>query len=357
MSKCTVVQSHRGPYELIRNASLDEILALESNGRVYWLVDDVLPRLGYFKDFPDFENVITICAAEESKSVEFIFPLVEQLLAKGLKRDAVLVAVGGGVIQDITCFIASIFMRGIDWYFVPTTLLAQCDSCIGSKSSINFGSYKNIFGTFKPPKKIFQAPFFLASLSSIEIQSGIGEILKVSLIDSRSTFDDATSKIKRMQTDQACLQQYIDHALAVKVKYVEQDEFDQGERIVFNLGHTFGHALEAASQFKLPHGVAVALGIYFAFWLSESEGLILPLCTKDSPNRILHDFGGYLKTRIDLSLFLAALRRDKKNKQAQYGFILPAGKEFELSLHYLPMSQDLDNKLISCLKDTFVAAR
>ncbi|MEO8162360.1 MAG: iron-containing alcohol dehydrogenase [Ilumatobacteraceae bacterium] len=202
-------------------------------------------------------KTITIEATENAKTLKQVIPIIELLVHNRIRRNHQLVAIGGGVIQDITCFIASILLRGVDWHFIPTTLLAQADSCIGSKSSINLESTKNIVGTFYPPRSVWIDANFLTSLGEFELRSGIGEILKVHAIDSPESFDQVAADYESLLGDPVVLRKYTLGSLLIKKRFIELDEFDSGIRNIFNFGHSFGHAIEAATGFAIPHGIAV----------------------------------------------------------------------------------------------------
>ena len=177
------IKSHTGSYQVIFDNNLLDSNTIENLGTHYIIDRNV------FKLFSNEmllalsrKEVVLIDATEETKSYRGVEPIITQLLGHNMKRDSVLVAIGGGITQDITCFIATTFMRGVKWTFVPTTLLAQADSCIGSKSSINFDKYKNLLGSFNPPNEIYVCDQFLTSLTDKDFKSGIGEIVKLLII-------------------------------------------------------------------------------------------------------------------------------------------------------------------------------
>ena len=297
-------------------------------GDCHFLVDSNVARLYEEELAPVLQagRTILIDAVEPSKSLQNIIPVFERLVAARARRDHILVAIGGGIIQDITCFIASTLLRGMRWRFVPTTLLSQADSCIGSKSSINLGDTKNILGTFNPPDEIFIAPRFLGTLDEKEIRSGIGEILKVHAIDSPASFDRVALAYPQMLTDQAVLLAYIRSALLIKQRYIEIDEFDRGVRNIFNYGHSFGHAIEAATHFGIPHGIAVSMGMDMANSIAVRRGL-LPGRQFTRMHPVLRsNYLAYADTDISLDELLAALQKDKKNTNTELGLVFPLGE-------------------------------
>lgn len=338
MSEQLVIQSHRGAYTVHFD---DRILPdppglLE--GESHFLIDANVARL-YASSLHvvlQHPNAIIVEATEENKSIERVVPVIERLILNKVRRDHILVAIGGGIIQDITCFIASTLLRGLPWRFVPTTLLAQADSCIGSKSSINLGITKNILGTFNPPQSIFIHSGFLETLEGKDIQSGVGEIVKVHAIDGIAAFDRLAADFDRLFDDRVVLLKYIRAALLIKQRYIEQDEFDRGIRNIFNYGHSFGHAIESATNYAVPHGVAVTLGMDMANYIATKRGL-LPEKHHHRMHAILYkNYVNYAKTHIPLDVMLSALMKDKKNTNAMLGLILPVGEDAAIQRVQVP---------------------
>lgn len=214
-------------------------------------------------------------AVEENKTVAKALEIMDHLVALETKRNTLLVAIGGGITQDVVCFIASVLYRGISWYFVPTTLLAQTDSCIGSKSSINYNKFKNLIGTFYPPMAIYIYPQFLRTLSHRDYLSGLGEIAKIAIMYGRDGFYVFRNTLPQMLArDEQVLRAHIEKSLDFKKAVIEIDEFDRDYRNIMNYGHTFGHALETESTFAVPHGQAVTAGCLIANEISTARGLI-----------------------------------------------------------------------------------
>jgi 3-dehydroquinate synthase len=321
------------------------------DGEAHFLVDANVARL-YHADLRavlDHPNTIRIEATEENKSLERTIPVFEQLVSNRIRRDHMLVAIGGGIVQDITCFVASTLFRGISWSFVPTTLLAQADSCIGSKSSINLGGTKNILGTFYPPRQVFIASRFLETLESRDVRSGVGEIVKVHAIDGVAAFDGLANDFDRLFVNDSVLQRYVRSALLIKKRFIEEDEFDRGIRNVFNYGHSFGHAIESATQYEVPHGIAVGLGMDLANSLAVKLDL-LPAehhCRMHALLRKL--YGEYAKVSISPDDVLSALFKDKKNTRATLGLILPVGSAANIERVAVAPDATFD----ACFRDVF----
>lgn len=326
------IQSHKGVYRVFFDSNLLDNMAPIASGDCHFLVDSNVARLYQRELEPILQSgrTILIDAVEPSKSLHNIIPVFERLVAARARRDHILVAIGGGIIQDITCFIASTLLRGVRWRFVPTTLLSQADSCIGSKSSINLGDTKNILGTFNPPDEIYITPRFLGTLDEREIRSGIGEILKVHAIDSPASFDRVAQVYPHMLEDQAVLLTYIRSALIIKQRFIEVDEFDRGVRNIFNYGHSFGHAIEAATHFDIPHGIAVTMGMDMANSIAVRRGL-LPLSEFARMHPVLlRNYLPFAKTNIPLDELLAALQKDKKNTSTELGLVFPIGEAVQI---------------------------
>lgn len=268
---------------------------------------------------------IGIDSSEPQKSYQEITPIIENLIEQGFRKNHRLVAVGGGITQDVTAFIASIMYRGVDWIFFPTSLLSQGDSCIGSKTSINFGRFKNQLGGFYPPNKIFIFPEFLKTLSHAEIKSGMGEMLHYFIVSGKSDFDFYKNNYKKAFTDKNILAKIILRSLKIKKRYIEQDEYDENIRQVFNYGHSFGHAIESLTNYKIPHGVAVSFGMDIANFISLKMG-ILDKEVRDEIREVTeYIWEGYSIKIIEIESFKHALSKDKKNVGTKLGLILNKG--------------------------------
>jgi 3-dehydroquinate synthase len=236
-----------------------------------------------------------------------------ELVRRRVRRDFTLVAFGGGIVQDVTAFSASVLFRGIAWAFLPTTLLAQADSCIGSKTSINLGETKNVLGNFYPPSWVVIDPRFLESLSAEDIESGIGEMLHYFVYADSPALDAIIAEHAAVIDDRARLLPYIRESLTIKKRVIELDELDRGERNKFNYGHTFGHALEAVTDFAVRHGHAVTVGMDIANYVSVGLGLLAPSAFQDLHGLLRTNFPRYDWAGFDVDRYLGALTRDKKN--------------------------------------------
>lgn len=265
-----------------------------------------------------------IDASEHAKSYEQVASVFCWLLEAKVRRTSNLVVIGGGVLQDIGCFVASVLMRGVRWTLIPTTLLAQCDSCIGSKSSLNINRFKNQLGTFYPPHDVRLSFDFLQSLTTDEIYSGLGEAIKLHLIDGQPATDGLRQMLTSTDASRLPLPEIVWASLKIKQRFIEEDEFDRGIRNFLNYGHTFAHAFESATSYAIPHGIAVTMGVVFATYFAERLELT-PAGTFDELLAWTRPyFAKYLDVlnRADVNAIVAAMRQDKKNVGDQVTFVL-----------------------------------
>ena len=229
----------------------------------------------FFK--PAFEragaSAIFIEATETNKSLDASPAVIEKIRKAGANRQTELLAVGGGIIQDLSAFIASVYMRGLKWSYMPTTVLAMVDSCIGGKSSINVGPYKNLVGTFHPPLRVLIDPALARTLPDDQMASGLIEAAKICFCRGEESFARHVSYGPSVGMDTAALERVIVNSLQSKRWFIEIDEFDKGERLLLNFGHTFGHAIEGATHFAVSHGIAVGLGILCAIEFERQRGV------------------------------------------------------------------------------------
>ena len=340
------IKSKIGNYSINWNTPQDEQYQSIFNQCRIAIVDKNVNRL--YGDDPEtfgrISHLIIQDAEEEKKTAETSLSICSKLLDYDFKRGETLVAIGGGIIQDLVTFSASILFRGIPWIFIPTTLLAQADSCIGGKSSINFYKWKNQLGNFYPPRRINIVPDFLETLTDQDIRSGLGEILKVHLLAGPSMVKEIITYLIQHPRDNEKFHQAIFRSLKVKSDIIEEDEFDTGKRLLLNFGHTFGHALETATNFGINHGIGVALGVDMAGFLSFQMGKI-----SEDYFKTIHSLVATLirpedKIDVDQESFIQALKHDKKTRPGQYCFILPyeLGKVEKV---FLPMDEKVEATL------------
>lgn len=242
-------------------------------------------------------HIVTVPEGEESKSLDALSLLLNTMLQKDFGRTDCIVAVGGGVVGDLAGFAAAVFMRGIDFYNIPTTVLSQVDSSIGGKTAVNLGGVKNAIGAFYQPKAVIIDPEVLSTLPKRQIANGLAEALKMALTSDAALFEifERGDAIESIET-------VITRSLRIKRSVVEQDEKESGHRRILNFGHTLGHGIEAASKGSLSHGECVALGM-------------IPMCAPDVRERlvaVLRSLGLPTKTEGDIETILKLTNHDKK---------------------------------------------
>ena len=293
---------------------LEELLSLEHKT---FLVDENLWRhhsQGILRGLTPAETTI-LPALEERKTLEGVKEIYDGILGRSAKRNLTLVTIGGGILQDVTGFAASTIYRGVKWFFMPTTLLAQADSCIGGKTSLNYKGYKNLVGSFYPPMAVWIDPYFLGTLKTQDFYSGLGEVVKLHIMGGelkiRQLLKDFDSIRNR---DVNALQGAIQTSLEIKKTYITDDEFDQGKRNMLNYGHCFGHALESVTDFRIPHGQAVVIGMILANIIASKRHLLSEERNRFMENKLLLPT---LQTKIlpgDLQpdLVIKAMMQDKK---------------------------------------------
>jgi len=329
ISALFTIQSQIKPYTVERGSSFEAAINDYGDDRKdVWLVDRVFID-GSLKveSLVSRLNIVAVSANEETKSFQSLNSIIIEIIGKGLKRNGRIIVLGGGVVQDIGCFIASILYRGVKWEYIPTTLLSQSDSCIGSKSSINIGSFKNQLGTFYPPTKVLLFNSLLSSLPYDEVRSGMGEILKLQYIAGEEPFNELLREIKKVGLNGCELSKWVDLSLVIKKKYIEIDEYDLGVRNILNYGHTFGHAYETCTFYEIPHGIAVVLGMLTAMYVSMRMGLMVDATYRSIKLDLFemyHPYEELIKALEPIKL-LEAIRKDKKAEGDSIKCILTKG--------------------------------
>ena len=296
-------------------------------------------------------HAIYINAIEEQKSLVTVESVMISLKRMGMTRGDLLTVIGGGITQDVGTISASLYMRGVKWVYFPTTLLGMADSCIGGKSSINAGEAKNLIGNIYPPAEVVIDINFISTLQGLEINSGLAEAGKIAFCHGTSSFGQFLELVNG--STELVWDDLLFLVLQLKKWFIEIDEFDQKERQLLNFGHTFGHALETATDFRVPHGIAVAMGILAAGLLFDEEvekesatteiakfmtGLVKSLEDKNSM------FNG-----IDWEKYASAFKADKKHGQDCYRVIIPS-KNSGVEIYELPKMQDSVLRIVNAQK-------
>lgn len=347
---------------------------LNDSGNVFVVIDSNLKHLySYFEGC----NLIEIDTSEQKKNLDTVASIAEKLLDSGADRGAFILGVGGGITTDMAGFVASIYKRGVNFAFVPTTLLAQVDASIGGKNGVNFESYKNILGTINQPQWVYICVEVLRSLGVKEFRAGIAEALKTFILFDAEYYNTAVMYFEELENfyskngtylqnggshngefyKEETLLEIIGKCAEYKSGVVERDEFEKGERRMLNLGHTFAHAIEkvcadSSSYTPVMHGEAVAIGMVLAAKLSAKYyGM-----SQEFPDRLAEDLKkvglpvdvpcNFEGDAIDVKVLVEALKKDKKVKGDSIHFILPKGiGEVEDVLVPLKVVEELANDL------------
>lgn len=355
MSNKFIVKSRFKNYQVDFMDNLAKSIKANAKKRDFLIIDKKISEL-YAEKVEKFfaENRIVIVeATEHNKTLENCYSLIKDLVEKDIRKNSIIFALGGGVIEDIAGFISSILFRGINWVFCPTTLLAQADSCIGSKTSINLNEYKNLLGSFYPPSRIFIDTKFLQTLPVDEIKSGIGEILHFYLIAGKDELaKELMNDYERLLKAPEELKDYILSSLKIKKSVIEIDELDEGQRNIFNYGHSFGHAIETVTSYAVNHGQAVTIGMDIANYLSlrlgyidkETFEYIHQILDKNIPDARLSE--------KDMEDYFRALSKDKKNIGADLCCILTHAPGSMVKMQ-LPMDDKFKDMIRSYFKTNF----
>ena len=263
-------------------------------------------------------NIIVLKPGEEYKIQATVDSVIEQLIGFEATRKTFLVGVGGGVVTDITGYVASIYMRGLSFGFVPTTLLAMVDASIGGKNGIDVDVYKNMVGTIRQPQFLLYDINLLKSLPDSEWQNGMAEIIKHSCIKDAAMFKLLEkNNLKKIQTNKKLLASVVERNAKLKTKVVQNDEFEKGDRKLLNFGHTLGHAIE--NQYELSHGQAISIGMAYASLISSAM-----LGFKDSVRvmKLLNQYGLPTSARFNGRKVFEVLKMDKKRVGKEINYIL-----------------------------------
>ena len=262
---------------------------------------------------------------ENNKNLENALNLTNFLSEKGISRSDILINVGGGTVCDLGAFVASVYMRGIKYVNVPTTLLCACDAAIGGKTAIDLNGYKNFWGTFYQPFAVIIDCDFISTLSDQLITYGLSEIVKYAILDAE--FCSKLDKINNLNEIKQNLQQILYHSLSIKAEIVLEDERDYNKRKILNLGHTIAHAVESSSNYEINHAEAVAFGLLIESKLAYELSII----SNNRLNSIINLINKFLSTNITVQIndLIPFMLKDKKNLQGKIAFSLPTENSAE----------------------------
>lgn len=310
-----------------KSHNYEVVIGLGVFDEIQFVKDSVIVADSRFKEMFSkvaSEKFIFIDALEVNKSLSTVENIIIELQRFGVRSNSTVIAVGGGIIQDLMTMTASIYMRGISWVYVPTTLLGMVDSCVGGKSSINTRTIKNLIGNIYPPAKIYIDTKFLATLSEVDFLCGLAEASKICFCKGEGEFKKFLELTQsRSPVDVAKM---VGHVLNAKRWFIEIDEFDKAERKILNFGHTFGHALEVGSSHKVPHGLAVASGIKAAIIFESKDRAISKIESDlfEYESKLTSGLTDLVKvSEIDWAKYSEAFDADKKHTGDEYSLLLP----------------------------------
>jgi 3-dehydroquinate synthase len=326
-----VLYSHKNLDKLISEVyEIQDFIFIDRN--VYNLSPETFVAL--------MDNIFIFDATEDNKTIDSSLALIDVLYNKKFTKKNKLIVVGGGITQDVGGFASAIYKRGLNWVFIPTTILSMTDSCIGGKVAINRGS-KNMLGLFVAPNKIYISDYFIESLKEDDVMSGLGESLKLSLTGGMNAYEYFK---KNLETSNYI--NIIKMSSSVKKIVVQHDEFEKDERRVLNYGHTFGHAIESTTNYFIPHGIAVLIGMYIKNKMfyndkyEEINNIILKLVNKK-----------FFDIAFNYNVFINHVLSDKKNQGNNICFILL--DEIGKSIFIFKPLNEVEQKIKDVLNELF----
>jgi 3-dehydroquinate synthase len=263
-----------------------------------------------------------LTATESEKTLQGVERALLALQAAGGDKRTTIVAIGGGITQDVATLSAHLWYRGVPYVYVPTTLLAMADSCIGAKCAVNLGAFKNQLGTFQSPARVLVCERFVDTLADDDVRSGYGEIVKLAIVDSAAAFATVRDDVTAGGFRGAALSGHVRASLETKRRIIEVDEHERDLRRILNFGHTFGHALEAVTKNAVPHGIAVAWGMDVANFVAWRRGLLARAVYDEVHAFIGAVFAFRGAGAYDAAAILAAMARDKKASAGSVALIL-----------------------------------
>jgi 3-dehydroquinate synthase len=271
-------------------------------------------------------TILFLPPGETKKNLRSVEVLVREMAAAGADRSSLLIAFGGGIVGDLGGFLAAIYMRGIDYVGVPTTLLSQVDSSVGGKTGVNLPEGKNLVGCFHHPRAVFADVLTLQTLSDRELRAGLFESIKAGIIrDARLFAYMEKNSSALLGRDPKALEHVIAASVRMKAAVVGEDERESGVRMILNLGHTLGHALESATRYrKFLHGESVGLGMIAALEIGRRRATVTD-AQADRITCLIDQYGPFPYASLAPAQLIAASARDKKHSAGVHRFVLPVG--------------------------------
>jgi len=333
MKSINITLPQNGYKVFVGSRILDKLLKVvdqhKLNNNLFFVIDSNVYKL-YSKDInlllkqhEGKSNSLVIEVSEKLKSFTTMQKIYKEMLDKDYSRDTLLIAIGGGIIGDICGFVAATFSRGVQYVQIPTTLLSAVDSSVGGKTGINFGNTKNIIGAFNQPNFVLIDIDFINTLEREELLSGLGEVVKYAYLTNPNFHRYVKNNIQPvLNKNPKVFTRIINESVRFKGDVVISDEKESGNRKMLNLGHTFAHAFEVETKFKLKHGQAVIVGIASALFLSYKLGLI-EQPKLDELLKLIFLFKDEIKvSKINFENAISIMQRDKKNSAGKIKFVL-----------------------------------
>lgn len=305
----------------LKKTKLGQKYAIITDSKVEKLYGLVLKRL--LKNDGIACEIFSFPEGETSKNLKTVETLAKHLVGKNFDRKDAILALGGGVTGDIAGFLAGIYMRGIPYIQIPTTLLAMVDASVGGKTGVDLNEGKNLIGLFNQPKAVFIDTDYLKTLPETQIRNGLAEVIKYGIIRDKKLFIFIERNLpKILSLEPKTLNKIIEQSVKIKTRIIEKDEKESGERMLLNYGHTYGHVIEKSSGYKLPHGYAVSIGMVLANKLAVTKKIL----DKKSSERIKNLL---IKANLPVATIKIPTLKDLKSDKKKHGniinFILPTG--------------------------------
>jgi 3-dehydroquinate synthase len=307
---------------------------------VAFIIDKNVNSL-YKNKMKNFENAYIFDADEKNKNLKNLEAILTFMFERKLDRNSLIVSIGGGITGDISGFASGVYMRGIDYIQVPTTLLSQVDSSVGGKTGINFNNTKNILGLFNHPQKVIIDVKFLETLKEKELKSGYGEIFKYGIIKDISIAEILIKNLKNKTLSKEIYLDLIYNSLRIKKEIVEEDEREKGLRKILNFGHTIGHGVEMLDKNNLSHGEAVLVGMYYESLISKELGVI----DKEHLKFIIEGIKSIIEipkySEEEISFIIDKMYVDKKTVNNKINVVIPVERGL------VKIEEDLDVNIIN----------
>jgi len=318
------IASSQGDYLVKPFADVTSLAAAIAALRAPFVMIDERVATLYGDAFAAFAHAprYVLPATEAEKTLQGVERALLALQAAGGNKNTTIVAIGGGITQDVATLSAHLWYRGVPYVYVPTTLLAMADSCIGAKCAVNLGAFKNQVGTFQSPQRVLLCERFIDTLADDDVRSGYGEIVKLALIESAPAFAALRADVAADGFRGPSLSAHVRGSLETKRRIIELDEHESDLRRILNFGHTFAHALEAVTKNAVPHGIAVAWGVDLANFVASRRGLLPREVYEEVHAFIAGGFALRVVPPYDAPAVLAAMARDKKASTGSVALIL-----------------------------------